>query len=153
MKSSRRSSMKSILESSGLTVYKKLVRTIGEYSYSFPATGVTKFFNIAKDEGMKIMPKDELALSILDFILSTNSKPFAVNQLLNIRFSDLPFEKRPMYKSGRKTEVAFWCKNGKVYDKVISLIGFDGKTTGNWSDANGEKVTLIDMTEEKEEQK
>jgi len=140
-----------LTEAKDLNTYKKLLRTLGEYTDKFPSTGVDKYFKQALENGKKIMPKNKRALEIIDSVLrGSNSAPGAVQQLLNLRFADLPIEVRPIYKEGNKKIVAFWDRGGAVQDKVLGLIAWDGKVTGAWSDADGKKVTLLqDMDIEK----
>jgi len=142
--------MKKIYEARDVKVYKKLLRVLGDYSIRAPATGVDKLFDTVVEYGMKIMPKDKKALAILNYILS-NPIPIAIQKLLNMRFSDLPkVEFRPIYRVGNKHQVAWWNNNNQVFDKIQSLIDFKGiGKTGQWTDINGENVTLIDLSKEK----
>jgi hypothetical protein len=137
-------------EAKDLGLYKKLLRVLGGYSDKFPATGVSKLFKDVLDKGMKVIPKDKRAQRVLAKILnSEDSVPAKVQQLLNIRFADLPMDCRPIYKDGKSKQVAFWQVDGKVNDKVLSLLSVDSKS-GHWSDVNGSRVSLIDIgTEEK----
>lgn len=135
-----------INEALDVVLYKKLLRTLGDYTNSFPATGVDKLFQAAVKHGIKIMPKDKYALAILDTVLC-DMVPTAVQKLLNIRFSDLEVGVRPLHVSGRRHLVAFWNRDNNVHDKVRDLIDFAGTgKAGGWSEMNGDKVTLIDMT-------
>ena len=137
--------MKCITESKDVTVYKRLIQVLGDYSKSFPFTGVDKFFRNAVEKGKQILPSDKTALSILDYALQGESSSGVVQKLLNIRFSDLPMEVRPCGKSDRRREVAFWMMKDRMGDKVVDLINFEGDGKGHWVDANGDNVTLIDM--------
>jgi len=132
-----------VLESKDLTVYKRLLRALGEYSDSFPATGVSKMFRSVLENGLKVLPKDADALSILSFVLSGKSVPAIVHALLNTRFSDLPVEIKPLYKVGNATVVAYWCKGKVVSDKVLDLVEFEAKEKGYWSDEKGKEVKLL----------
>ena len=50
-----------------------------------------------------------------------------------------------MNKSGRRHEIAFWCRDDTVLDKVRDLINFEGTSgKGYWSDVDGKKVKLLD---------
>jgi len=142
--------MKLINESKGVTVYKKLLRVLADYSHRFPATGVDRLFQSAVDNGMKIMPKDKVALDIINYILHDESPPAAVQKLLNTRFTSLLSDLRPIIKGGRRKEVAFWMTNDRVGDKVIDLINFTGSGRGYWTDVNGGRVTIVDMSVEEE---
>ena len=141
--------IKRICESKDVKVYKRLLAVLGGYSTNFPATGVSGLFDTVVDQGKKILPNDKQALSIIDFVLQDASEPAAVQKLLNMRFSDVPTEYRPVTKNGNKHEVAFWVRNGVISDRVKDLIDFSnvGKQ-GGWCDVDGEKVTLIDLTKE-----
>lgn len=132
-----------------LSVYKKLLKVLGDYSDRFPGTGVGKLFNQTIEQGKRILPKDKLAVDILWFVLSKHSTAAAVQKLLNMRFSNLPIKLQPIVKNGRSKEVAFWTRDSKISDKVKDLIDFDGKgTKGAWSDVDGDKVKLLDISEE-----
>jgi len=133
-----------VFESKDLTVYKRLLRTLGEYSESFPATGVSKMFRSVLENGLKVLPKDDDALNILSFVLLGKSVPAIVHALLNTRFSDLPVEIKPLYKVGNSTMVAYWCKGKVVSDKVLDLLKFDTKEKGYWCDEKGKEVKLLE---------
>jgi len=136
-------------EAKDLKLYKKLLRVLGGYADKFPATGVSKMFRAALDGGIKCVPKDKRALSILACIVDTDeSIPAQVQKLLNVRFADLELVCRPIYKDGNAKNVAFWNVDGEVNDKILSLMNFDGKA-GQWSDAEGKKVSLIDIQDKK----
>lgn len=127
-----------------LAVYKRLIWALGDYSDKFPATGVDQLFNKALEHGVKVVPTDKKAMEILSYIQLGDSIPTIVNNLLNLRFSDLPAEYRPMYRAGSRKLVAFWGRAGQVYDKVVSLIDFNGKaSSGGWVDVDGNKIKLL----------
>ena len=133
-------------ENKKLDVYKTLVVVLGEYSDKFPATSADNLFNQAVQNGVKVLPDDKRAVQILGSIVSGGaSVPAKVQELLNVRYVDLAIDIRPLHKKGDKTYVAFWYKEGNVYDKVIDMVGFDGKGSGYWSDASGKKVKLISL--------
>lgn len=137
-------------EAKELGCYKKLLRVLGEYTDAFPATGVDRLLNKAIENGTRIFPKDKKAIEILHHVLSlSKSAPARVQELLNVRFSDLPVEIRPTFKLGNRREVAFWNADDKLNDKVISLLNFnaDGKS-GFWSNVDRKKVDLIELTQE-----
>jgi hypothetical protein len=132
-----------------LNVYRKLLHILGDYSCSFPGTGVGKLFKQATEQGKKILPSDKLALKILWTILSKETSGSAVHKLLNMRFSNLPPELQPIVKKGRAKEVAFWSRGASVTDRIKDLIDFEGDgKKGTWSDMDGNKVTLLDITVE-----
>ena len=145
---------KYLLEAKKLTIYKKLIRLFGDYSERFPATGVDNYFKVATEKGVKILPGNSRAQDIVYSILDDDtSVPTKVTDLLNKRFSDLDMDIRPMFKNGKRKEVAFWERDGQITDKVIDLIGWEDGKTGRWVNAHGEKVSLIDMEETPEEEK
>ena len=141
--------MKKIYESKDVGVYKQLLKVLGDYIEKNPVTGVNKLFDLVIEQGKKILPKDKIALAVLSYVLS-DTAPIAVQKLLNTRLGDLPkIEFRPVIKVGKKHEVAFWCQDGQVHDKVKDLINFDGSSkAGYWSDIEGNKVTLLDLSKE-----
>lgn len=142
--------VKKVMEAKDLTTYKRLLRVLGDYCTKTPGTGVDRLFNIATDKGKSIMPSDKRALAILSNLLGKeNTFPQVVQQLLNMRFSSLPIEVRPLYKDGRKTRVASWSRGANVSDRVKDLVNWDdGGGKGQWTDIDGKKVSLIDMTKE-----
>jgi len=141
---------KQVLESKETTIYKKLLNIFGDFCDNHPATSVDGLFELLIEKGIKILPKDKRALDILNcMVCGCDSIPMQVQKILNMRFGNLPTELKPITKSGRRHEIAFWCKDGSVFDQVKMLLNFEGKGVGFWSDANGEKVTLIDTVEKK----
>lgn len=110
-------------------------------------SSVERLFQKLCDGGAKLLPKNGRALDILTDVAAIDEQGSSgVQRLLNSRFDDLLFRLRPIYKIGRRTEIAFWCRDGQVSDKVLDLINFGGKTgSGFWSDAEGKKVELLDM--------
>jgi len=141
--------LRKILEARDTTLYKKLVSALGEYTTNVPATGINNLFDFAVKHGAKILPKDKRALDILDYILSCDSTARIIHKLLNLRFSDLPTELRPISKVGRKHQVAHWARGASISDRVKDLIDWEGSgTAGKWADVDGEAVTLIDISKE-----
>jgi len=141
--------MKLFEANKSLSTYKRLLLVLGDYQLNFPGTGVGKLFNQAVENGKKILPSDKLALEILWTILSKETSAAAIHKLLNMRFSNLPTELQPMSKEGRSKEVAFWSRGSTVSDKVKSLIDFEGKgKKGTWTNVDGGKVELLDITQE-----
>jgi hypothetical protein len=137
--------MQRIQEAKDVSVYKRLIQILGEYSKGFPFTGVDKYFQKAVNMGKNILPRDKTALNIIEYVLQGESSSGVVQKLLNTRFSDLPVEHRPCTKKDRRKEVAFWMLKDRMGDKVVDLINFEGEGTGHWVTADGEKATLIDM--------
>lgn len=143
--------MQRILEAKDLKIYKRLLRVLGEYTQTFPSTGIGDFFDSVVEQGKKVLPKDKQALTILYYILKDESEsvPTTINKLLNMRFPSLPVEYRPITLDGRKKEVAFWQRGNVISDRVKDLIDFKnvGKI-GGWCNVNGDKVSLVDMSKE-----
>ena len=132
-----------------LSVYKKLLYVLGDYTDNFPGTGVGKLFNQAIANGKKILPSDKKALDILWCVLTQDTAAASLHKLLNMRFSNLPLELQPMSKPGRAKEVSFWSRGAQTYDKVKDLIDFEGVgKKGSWTDVDGNKMKLIDVTVE-----
>lgn len=142
---------KKIFEAQDVELYKRLLRILGEYEKSAPATGVHRLFSLAVENGKKILPKDALALRILDDVLCEDSVGRTVQKLLNLRFSNLSIGHRPVAKNGKKHEVAFWTRGDFTSDRVQHLIDWeaDGKS-GAWTDMNKEKVQLVDMSKKED---
>ena len=141
--------LKKIQEAKDVSIYQRLLRALGDYSASVPATGVDALFGVVAEHGKKILPKDKKALEILDYILSGGTTARVVHKLLNLRFSDLPVECRPIMKDGRKHLVTHWSRSKKISDRVKDLIDFDlsGKA-GHWTDIDGEKADLLPLKKE-----
>jgi len=141
--------LKKIQEAKDVNLYQKLLKVLGDYSASIPATGVDNLFDVAAEQGKKILPKDKKALEILDYIFSCGATARVIHKLLNLRFSDLPVECKPIMKDGRKHHVAHWSRGAKISDRVKDLIDFDvSGTTGHWTDIDGEKVELLPLEKE-----
>jgi len=136
-------------------VYNMLVKALSCYADAAPATGVEKYLESAIERGLSIIPKDEVAVSILCSILKTDDAPAVkVQRLLNMRFSDLCPCHKPLYfagSDGQSMQLAFWGKEGKLFDRVLSLIAFDsvGKVVGKWVDVDGKAVKLLITKETK----
>lgn len=139
-----------ISESKDVSIYKKLLCLLGTYCDGFPGTQVDNMFDALVNSGKKILPKDKKALDALNYIISCDQEkdPNIVNAFLNYRYSDLPASVRPVMKAGRRNETVFFCRGGKVSDKVKDLIDWEGKGGGFWSDADGKKVQLIAVISE-----
>lgn len=146
-----KSKSKRILEAKDLALYKTMLRVLGDYCTNVPFTGVDKLFNMMIEKGAQVMPKDEHALDILRFVLRMKSPAVIVHQLLNLRFSDLPVEVRPITKKGRRHEVASWTRDEIISDRVKDLVDWSGSgKQGAWTDIDGNKVELVDANDEEE---
>lgn len=140
-----------INEAVDVRLYKKLLRVLADYSENMPTTECDRLLEIALDKGKSILPKDKVALAILKYILNDrDTVPAIIQHLLNDRFSCLPADIKPMYRDGNRRFVAFYTRGIEINDKVKSLINFEGEKGGNWSDIDGNKVTIDDMTSEEE---
>lgn len=140
-----------IRESRDVSIYQKLLRVLSDYTANVPATGVDKLFDVVSEEGKKILPKDKKALEILDHILSSANTARVIHKLLNLRFSDLPVECRPIMRDGHKHVIAHWSRGAEVNDRVKSLIDWENTgVAGRWTDIDGEMVSLIALQKEKE---
>jgi len=107
---------------------------------------VDDLFDAAVENGKKILPSDKKALAIIEWILSSHPYASAVQKLLNMRFSNLPPDFRPMIKSGRKYRVAFWARGSRISDRVKDLIDWEGSgKAGYWADIDGNKVDVLDL--------
>jgi len=134
-----------LTESKEVNLYKKLLKILSNYIEANPMTGVDAMFDKAIILGKKIIPKDEKALCIIEYMLNGQSSADIVHKLFNYRLSDLPPEYKPTIKLKQKHILANWCKDGRVYDNVRSLINFEGTAdTGFWSTITGEKAVLIE---------
>ncbi len=129
-----------VCEAKKVVVYKKLLQLFGEFCDRSPATSVERLFTILAEKGAAILPTDKRALAILNRYASFES----VQNLLNHRFSDLPAELKPVTKSGNRHELALWCIDKQVFDKVRDLLDFEEGKKGFWSDVDCKKVTLLD---------
>ena len=139
--------LKKVQEARDVSLYQKLLRILGDYSASVPCTGVDELFDVTAAQGKKVLPKDKKALEILDHILSGGSTARVVHKLLNLRFSDLPIECRPITKNGRKHLVAHFGRDGKISDRVKDIVDWeDTGKTGRWVDIDGEKTNLINIS-------
>jgi len=141
--------LKKIQEARDVNLYQRLLKVLGDYSASVPATGIDALFDVASEQGKKILPKDKKALEILDYILSNDVTARVVHKLLNLRFSDLPVECRPVMKDGRKHRIAHWSRDKKISDRIKDLVDWDntGKA-GHWTDIDGEAASLLPIKKE-----
>lgn len=141
--------LKKIREARDVNLYQRLLKILGEYSASVPATGVDNLFDTASEQGKKILPKDKKALDILSSILDSGTTARVIHKLLNLRFSDLPVECKPIMKDGRKHHVAHWSRAAKISDRVKDLIDWDNTGKGGrWTDIDGEAASLIPIQKE-----
>jgi hypothetical protein len=139
---------KRINEGKDVSIYKKLLHILTQWSEKFPMTGVDTLLDKVINQGKAILPKDKKALNIIDHTISKESFSASVSDLLNTRFSDLPSEMKPFAKINRKMQLAFWNTGTRVTDMVKDLIDLEKKKTkGFWCDLNGNKVELIDIDE------
>jgi len=138
-----------------LDVYKQMITVIGEYIVKFPATGIDEFFNKLIENGVKTVPTDDKALNIVGAIFcgigpDTSepcefSGPKAIQNFMNLRFSDLSVRLRPLYKDGEGIKTASWSCGECVSDRVKDLVNPEGKATGFWCSEDGDKISLIEL--------
>lgn len=138
-----------------LDVYKQMIAVIGEYIVKYPATGIDEFFNKLIENGVKTVPTDDRALNIVGALFcgigpDTSepcdfSGPKAIQNFMNLRFSDLSIRLRPLYKDGEEIKTACWSCGDCTSDMVKSLVNPEGKASGFWCDCNGNKVSLIEL--------
>jgi len=142
----------SILENEkDLTTYEKLLKAFADYTTAFPATGCDTMFNILLNRKTAVIPKDKDAVKILDYVLGSKENAAGiVQQILNMRFCDLPVECKPMYEHEAEKKVACWKQNDVISDKVVSLLdlGQKGKIEGFVCCYSGEKVKLLATVKE-----
>ena len=140
--------MSKLNECKALSIYKSLLEVMDSYATTFPLTGIQKYLDIAFEEGKSVVPSDDKAKDILDFVLHMGSPAESLQYLLNRTFSDLPSVIRPVYKDGDIGCVAKWGKklDGKdiTSDKIFSLLNLDGAKDGKWVGGNSEKISLIE---------
>jgi hypothetical protein len=143
------STIKEIRRSLDVNLYQRLLKVLGEYSANTPCTGVDALFSAVVEQGKKVLPKDKKALEILDWILSSGTTARIIHKLLNLRFSDLPVECKPITKNGRKHLVAHFGRDGKISDRIKDIVDWEntGKT-GRWVDIDGEAVSLLSIQKE-----
>ena len=146
-----RSRAQRILESRDLRLFRRMLRVLSDYSTNVPATGVDRLFDIATEKGTGILPKDKHAIAILKYVFSIEPSAAAVHKMLNLRFSDLPAEVKPMAKHERRQIVASWSMDGSVSDRVKDLVDWDATSKqGMWTDIDGKKVEVADTADEEE---
>lgn len=139
---------KILTEAKDLSVYKKLLNVLADYSDRLPTTDIDRWFELAVSNGKKILPKDKTALAILSYVLSDkNGLASSVQQITSSTFCDLPSNIKPRAKVKNRIVTCFWNSGGKISDRVRSLINFEGKESGFWCDADGNKCTIIDNKE------
>jgi hypothetical protein len=127
-------------EAKDLTLYKKLVVVFSDFVDKYPGTGVGNIYRNLVEVGIKSMPSDKKALDILKYVIEN----YSVSDIMNKRLSELPITLKPVYKQGNTKLCAFYCVDGKLHDRAINLLNFEGKK-GNWTDENCEKVSLLDL--------
>lgn len=141
--------VKKILEAKDLGLYKILLRMFNEYTVKTPASGYSQLLDSLIENGAKALPSDSVALDTIRSVTCADSTASGIHRLLNLRFADLPGDIRPMIRPKRKLIVANWNTGDKVSDRVKDLIDWDGTgKKGFWSDIDGNKAEIINMTHE-----
>lgn len=132
-----------------MNVFKALLRVLLDYSDKSHGTSITGILNQFLETGIKALPKEKRALAILRHVLSEKGTSASrMQKLLNTRFSDLPTAIRPCYQEeDEKIVTAFWERDGKIYDKLFSLVNVETGKAGNWCNEAGDSVKLIDLKE------
>lgn len=132
-------------EAKDLNLYKHLLDVFGEYCDSSPATGVDGLLDVAIERGKELIPKDKRGEAIITYIFANSNIPAAVHSFLNLRFCDLPTSLKPRIKKGSKYETVFWNSNGKIDDRIKSLLSWEKGKGGFWCDVEGNKVQILDI--------
>jgi hypothetical protein len=141
--------LKKLSEATDLNLFKRILSAFSCFVERQPGTGMSRVYKSMLDSNVKMMPKDQRALDILDYICKNKSDSALVQDIMNTSFTDLPCTVRPVYKNGSSKVVAFWCCDGKIFGKAADLLDLDGKSGSKfWSDEKGNKVDLIDLTME-----
>ncbi|MHA2023683.1 MAG: hypothetical protein ACTSWQ_08495 [Candidatus Thorarchaeota archaeon] len=137
-----------VLESRDVNTYKKLLTIFGNFCDEYPASSVDRIFNLMIEKGARVLPSEKRARAIIDYVVSEcESGPMKVQKILNMRLCDLPVELRPLTKTGKRHEIAFWCRKDQIYDKVKDLLNLEDGGSGHWGDADCKKVILLDVKE------
>lgn len=141
--------VKILNEAKDLGLYKRLVNMFAKAYENYSGFGGT--YRKILDGGHKIIPSDERAQIILNYIIGEGSGK-NIQGLMNARFVELPVDIRPNFKNGRRYETAYWTVEDKVYTKIFDLLLFpqERKGKGHWSNEEGEKTTLIALKTGKE---
>ena len=140
---------KKLSEATDLGLFKRILGAFSCVVERQPGTGMSKVYKAMLDVNVKMMPKDKRALDILDYVVKDKSDSAIVQDVMNKTFTDLPCTVRPTYKVGSSKLIAFWCADGKIFNKVADLLDLDGgSSTKFWSDEKGAKIDLIDLTTE-----
>jgi len=140
---------KLLLEAKNLSIYKKLLAVLSEWCDSVPGTGIAQWLDKIIEKGVKSIPSDKRAQAIIEYILDEHSVSSAVQFLTNWNFTNLPYDLKPVYKQGNKHLTAFWKTDNMTEYKVKALLNPNaGK--GSWTDQDGNKVTLLDVTNDNE---
>lgn len=141
--------LKRLAEATDLNLFKRILSAFSCFVERQPGTGMSKIYKAMLDANVKMMPKDQRALDILDYLCKNKSDSAIVQDIMNCSFTELPCTVRPVYKNGSSKVVAFWCCDGKIYGKASDLLSINGDSGSRyWSDERGNKVELIDLTME-----
>ena len=131
-------------ESKALSLFKRLLNVLEEYAMTFPLSNLSKYLDFALAKGKKIIPTDERAKDILEFVLQMGTPAESLQFLTGRRFSAIPTIIKPIYKDkSNRVQVACWKKGDEVSDMISSLLVLEGEKNGSWVSDKGEKVLLI----------
>ena len=96
-------------ESVELDLYKRLLTVFGDYVEVFAGTGYAGMLDKFIAGGVRVIPKDKKAREVLGSVLWTaKSIPAIVNDVVNMRLSDVVRDVRPRYREGHKIYIAMW---------------------------------------------
>lgn len=134
---------KKLNEAQDLSLYKRLVDM---YSTAYDNySGFSGTYRKILDGGKKIIPTDERAKVILNYVIGEGSGR-NIQSLMNTRLVELPIDIRPNYRNGTRYETAYWCVDDKIYNKVFDLLSFpERKGKGKWSNEECKSVTLNEL--------
>lgn len=123
-----------------LSIYRSLVYVFGQYDLRFPDV-VKPIWESLQKTGIDIIPDDIFVQRIFERILFEREGSISeiVQEILHRKLENLDIDIRPEYKDEYgKLNKAYWCSEGKIYDRVIDLL-----RPGYWSDKEGHKVELV----------
>jgi hypothetical protein len=147
---------KIIQEAVDVSLYKRVLDLLADYTEFAPATGISQLLDQALEQGKSVIPHNKKAIEILEWIFMGACEPDrpkalhagppsagVCQKLMNMRFCDLPVICRPRYRDGKQLIVACWSRGGIISDRIKDLMAWEGKTGGSWTDLDGNTVTLV----------
>jgi hypothetical protein len=98
-----------------------------------------RLFDSLVSGGMKVLPKDDIALKVLFFSIGNGA---AASLFLGKPFSELPEDIRPIALDNPLTGV-YWNTGKIISNKIKDIITWDGNSNkGFWSDSKGKKIKV-----------